>query len=191
MPTRGRVCAWYMTKGLVYTRTLPAAPGCGFSGRVGRARDAKTRPRDNTCTPPPPAFLDDPPVFNLARGDEQSVAEAVDLLNEACSTTEGVDEVGEGSETAQQGDEAARNGPLDEEEGDDAGATDSLLARASVLCTSAQGELILGRGTATASDRLGEALKIREKLLPAGHPATVSLVWRCRYYCCPDESHSS
>lgn len=106
-------------------------------------------------------------AFNIARGDEQSVEEAVDLLNEACATTEGGDEVGEGSDTAQQGEETGGNGPLD------AVAPESLLAHASVLCTSAQGELILGRGTATASDRLGEALRIREKLLPAGHPATV------------------
>ncbi len=115
-------------------------------------------------------------AFNIARGDEQSVEEAVDLLNEACATTAGGDEVGEGSDTAQQGDETAANGSLDAEEGFNAVGADSLLARASVLCTSAQGELILGRGTATASDRLGNALRIREKLLPAGHPATVRLV---------------
>lgn len=100
----------------------------------------------------------------------------MDLLNEACATTDGSDEVEDGNATAQESDETAGNAALDAEKGVDAAATDSLLARASVLCTAAQGELILGRGTATASDRLGEALRIRERLLPGGHPATVGLV---------------
>lgn len=107
-------------------------------------------------------------AFNIARGDEQSVEEAVDLLNEACATTKGPDE----KETEL----AEEDASLDVEaggDGDAAAASAVQLAHASVLCTSAQGELILGRGTATASDRLGEALRIREKLLPAGHPATV------------------
>lgn len=109
-------------------------------------------------------------AFNIARGDEQSVEEAVDLLNEACATTRGTD--GE-VETEM----AERNVSLDVGEGGqgDAAAASVLLAHASVLCTSAQGELLLGRGTATASDRLAEALRIREKMLPAGHPATVSV----------------
>lgn len=110
-------------------------------------------------------------AFNIARGDEQSVEEAVDLLNEACATTKDTEEEeGEDTETAE------GNVPLDVGagvNGDAAAAFAAQLAHASVLCTSAQGELILGRGTATASDRLGEALRIREKLLPAGHPATV------------------
>ena len=97
----------------------------------------------------------------------------MDLLNEACATTDGSDEVEDGNATAQESDGTAGNAALDGENGVDA---DSLLARASVLCTAAQGELILGRGTATASDRLGEALRIRERLLPGGHPATVGLV---------------
>lgn len=60
-----------------------------------------------------------------------------------------------------------------EKEGD-SGVTSAIkLARASVLCTSAQGDLILGRDATTASERLGEALRIREELLPGGHPATV------------------
>ena len=100
----------------------------------------------------------------------------MDLLNEACATTDGSDEVEDGNATTQESDETAGNAALDAEKGVDAAATDSLLARASVLCTAAQGELILGRGTATASDRLGEALRIRERLLPGGHPATVGLV---------------
>lgn len=108
-------------------------------------------------------------AFNIARGDEQSVEEAVDLLNEACATTKDADEE---EETAV----AEGNVSSDVEtggEGDTAAPSAALLAHASVLCTSAQGELLLERGTATASDRLGEALRIREKLLPAGHPATV------------------
>eukprot|EP00752_Nemacystus_decipiens_P017555 g15732.t1 len=106
-------------------------------------------------------------AFNIARGDEQSVEEAVDLFNEACATTNGTD--GEGAEMVEE------DVSVDVEEGgegDDAAASAALLAHASVLCTSAQGELILGRGTATASDRLGVALRIREELLPTGHPAT-------------------
>lgn len=110
-------------------------------------------------------------AFNIARGDEPSVEEAVDLLNEACATTKGTD--GELETEMAEG-----NVPLDigaGGSGDAAAASAVLLARASVLCTSAQGQLMIGgRGTATASDRLGEALRIREKLLPAGHPATVS-----------------
>lgn len=106
-------------------------------------------------------------AFNIARGDEQSVEEALDLLNEACATTKVIEE---GENTAIAGDESL-------EEGDSRATATSAnaigLARASVLCTAAQGELVLGRGTATASERLGEALRIREKLLPVGHPATV------------------
>eukprot|EP00903_Cladosiphon_okamuranus_P019609 g18034.t1 len=110
-------------------------------------------------------------AFNIARGDEQSVEEAVDLLNEACATTEDRGEEEEEEKTEM----AEGNVPLDAGDGGDrkaAAASAALLAHASVLCTSAQGELLLARGTATASDRLGEALRIREALLPAGHPAT-------------------
>lgn len=114
-------------------------------------------------------------AFNIARGDEQSVEEAVDLLNEACATTKGSNEVEEEMETPGHRGLAKANGSpeADEDIVGDAATTGAGLARASVLCTSAQGDLILGRGTTTASDRLGEALKIREKLLPYGHPATV------------------
>lgn len=116
-------------------------------------------------------------AFNIARGDEQSVEEAVDLLNEACATTKGTDE--EEETIMAEGDVSLGEGA----DGKDDGATSAvLLAHASVLCTSAQGELLLGRGTATASERLGEALRIREKLLPAGHPATVRLE-TCFFQC--------
>ena len=65
-------------------------------------------------------------------------------------------------------------GDGDEGRGEDAAASVAVrLARASVLCTAGQGELVLGRGTAIASERLGEALRIREELLPSNHPATV------------------
>lgn len=109
-------------------------------------------------------------AFNIARGDEQSVEEAVDLLNEACTITNGTDEeeeteLAEGGVSLNVG--AGGNS-------DAAAASAGLLAHASVLCTSAQGELIFRRGMATVSERLGEALRIREKFLPVGHPATVS-----------------
>lgn len=117
-------------------------------------------------------------TFNIARGDEQSVEEAVDLLNEACATTKEVDEE---ENTAIAGEEGGEQGSGSGEsaEGNSPAAAAAAtangigLARASVLCTAAQGELVLGRGTTTASERLGEALRIREKLLPVGHPATV------------------
>lgn len=107
-------------------------------------------------------------AFNIARGDEQSVEEAVDLLNEACATTKGSNEVDEEMEKP-----GHDRSPGTDEGGIDDDVAAAGLARASVLCASAQGELVLGRGTTTASDRLGEALRLREKLLPGGHPATV------------------
>lgn len=101
-------------------------------------------------------------AFNAARRDERSVEEAVELWTEACSTspdgTEESDREGDEIDTAASGvhtDKAFR------------------LARASVLCSSAQGAIILKRETAVASERLTEALKIREELLPTGHPAMV------------------
>lgn len=111
-------------------------------------------------------------AFNIARGDEQSVEEAVELLNEACATTTESDEHKEPAATAQE--ESEKEGG----DGNDAAASAATskvvrLAHASVLSTAAQGELVLERGTATASERLGEALRIREQLLPIGHPATV------------------
>lgn len=123
-------------------------------------------------------------AFNIARGDEQSVEEAVDLLNEACATEES-DEVEEETEKPGHNGFAEGNGSPDADEGGigDAAATAAGLARASVLCTSAQGDLVLGRGTTVASDRLGEALRIREKLLPGGHPATVRGRPLCACYC--------
>lgn len=96
----------------------------------------------------------------------------MELLNEACSTTNDTDDEEEETETAE-GNVSLDVGAGGDGDGDAAAASAALLAHASVLCTSAQGELLLARGTATASDRLGEALRIREKLLPAGHPATV------------------
>lgn len=120
--------------------------------------------------PPPVRFLKGLAAlaaFNTARGDEQSIAEAVDLWNEACTTTKGAEEEGKGGI-----DGGEKAGSVVEGDKHDAGAA-VRLARASVLCSSAQGELILGRGTATGSERLGEALRIREGLLPSGHPATV------------------
>lgn len=112
-------------------------------------------------------------AFNTARGDEQSIEEAVDLWNEACATTKD-EAVGddEASSAAPEGQGDARGAKEDGALGLGKGRS-IRLARASVLCTSAQGELILERGTATASARLAEALKIREELLPSGHPATV------------------
>lgn len=111
-------------------------------------------------------------AFNTARGDEQSIEEAVDLWNEACATTKDEalsdDEETPSSEGQGGGRTAKEDGSLGPGKG-----RSVRLARASVLCTSAQGELILERGTATASARLAEALKIREELLPVGHPATV------------------
>lgn len=109
----------------------------------------------------------------------------MDLLNEACATTKGSDEVEEQTEKPGQKGLAEGNGSPDAGEGGigDAAATAVGLARASVLCTSAQGDLILGRGTTTASERLGEALRIREKLLPGGHPATVRGRLLCSCYC--------
>lgn len=125
-------------------------------------------------------------AFNIARGDEQSVEEAVDLLNEACATTKGTEEEEEEGEEGET-EVSEGNASLDVEAGGerDAAASAVLLAHASVLCTSAQGELILGRGTATASNRLGEALRIREKLLPAGHPATVRILKHICFYLMP------
>ncbi|CAM9243530.1 unnamed protein product [Ascophyllum nodosum] len=120
-------------------------------------------------------------AFNTARGDERSVEEAVDLWTEACSTSPDEEDERDGSDS---GDERGAVGG----EGDGASSAGTSgndafrLARASVLCSSAQGEMILRRGTATASERLGEALKIREELLPSGHPATawtLGLLARC------------
>ncbi|CAM9881570.1 unnamed protein product, partial [Hapterophycus canaliculatus] len=122
-------------------------------------------------------------TFNIARGDEQSVEEAVDLLNEACATTKEVDDSENSTIAGKEGEEGSGSGESLEGDSPTAATTNSIgLARASVLCTAAQGELVLGRGTATASERLGEALRIREKLLPAGHPATawtLCLLARC------------
>ena len=120
----------------------------------------------------PPQGLAALAAFNTARGDERSVEEAVDLWTEACSTSPDEEDERDGSDS---GDERGAVGG----EGDGASSAGTSgndafrLARASVLCSSAQGEMILRRGTATASERLGEALKIREELLPSGHPATV------------------
>lgn len=106
-------------------------------------------------------------AFNASAGDDHRIEEAVDLWDEACATTKAAElELGaasDSSESAEAGDAAS-----------DDGAAISL-SRASVLCSAAQGELLLGRGTAKASEILAEALRIREKFLPAGHPATVSL----------------
>ncbi|CAB1098815.1 unnamed protein product [Ectocarpus sp. CCAP 1310/34] len=120
-------------------------------------------------------------ALNIARGDEQSVEEAVELLNEACATTTESDEHKEPTATAE--DEREKEGG----DGNDAAASAATskvarLAHASVLSTAAQGELVLERGMAAASERLGEALRIREQLLPIGHPATawtLSLLARC------------
>lgn len=108
-------------------------------------------------------------AFNIARGDEQSVEEAVELLNEACATTTESDEHEEPTATAQEEENEKEGGAAA------SAATSKVvrLAHASVLSTAAQGELVLERGTATASERLGKALRIREQLLPSGHPATV------------------
>lgn len=108
-------------------------------------------------------------AFNLSRADEQSVEEAVDLWNEACTAAPiGASGEGEGVSAKDE-----TGGQEDDEAFTSAANSAAKLARASVLCTAAQGELILERGTATPSERLGEALKIREELLPNGHPATV------------------
>eukprot|EP00904_Undaria_pinnatifida_P011212 jgi/Undpi1/7220/HiC_scaffold_22.g09693.m1 len=131
--------------------------------------------------------------FNIARGDEQSVEEAVDLLKEACATTKQGSGVGdtqeEGQGLGEEPKEASVKGDWggdgDEGRGEDAAASVAVrLARASVLCTAGQGELVLGRGTAIASERLGEALRIREELLPSNHPATawtLGLLARCHF----------
>ncbi|CAM9705322.1 unnamed protein product [Scytosiphon promiscuus] len=123
-------------------------------------------------------------TFNIARGDEQSVEEAVDLLNEACATTKEVDGGENAGMDGKKGEEGRGSGESGGGGSPAAAASANAigLARASVLCTAAQGELLLGRGTATASERLGEALKIRGKLLPVGHPATawtLCLLARC------------
>lgn len=97
-------------------------------------------------------------AFNAARRDERSVEEAVELWAEACSISPDESEEGDKIDTAASGvhtDKAFR------------------LARASVLCSSAQGGVILQRETAVASERLTEALKIRQELLPTDHPAMV------------------
>lgn len=123
-------------------------------------------------------------AFNIARGDEQSVEEAVDLLNEACATTKGSNEVEEEMEKSGHICVAEGNGSPNADEGGIGGdVTAARLAHASVLCSSAQGDLVLGRGTTTASDRLGEALRLREKLLPGGHPATVRSLASVLTYC--------
>lgn len=113
-------------------------------------------------------------AFNASTGDDHRIEEAVDLWNEARATTK----------AAVKGLGATSDSPDSVQAGGDIGNDSAAisLSHASVLCSAAQGDLLLGRGTAKASEILTEALKIRNKLLPPNHPATawtLALLGRC------------
>lgn len=110
-------------------------------------------------------------AFNASAGGDQRIQEAVELWNEAITTTGTAIESLSGGKQHEDPSEGM-DGEIDNIE--HPGADELRLSHASVLCSAAQGELMLGRGTATASERLAEALKAREELLPSGHPATAS-----------------
>lgn len=112
--------------------------------------------------------------LNASVGGEQRVEEAVELWREAIASTrttaDSVDPSASG-EGRVDGNESSSGGG---DGGNQDGVTRNLLlCRASVLCSAAQGELLLDRGTANASNHLAEALQLREDLLPSNHPAKV------------------
>ncbi|CAM9243330.1 unnamed protein product [Discosporangium mesarthrocarpum] len=139
-------------------------------------------------------------AYNASTGGEAAVEEALELWREACMIEpDAATGAGDGPEEGGTKESGGTAGVCVEGEqaGEGAGGAPAptpapapeptaaaRLAKASVLCSAAQGELLLlRRGLDVPTARLVEALKIREELLPPGHPATVwtlALMARCR-----------
>lgn len=110
-------------------------------------------------------------TFNACSGDRQRIEEAVELWDEARTTTKPRVDL----PTEEKGESNDANASLGDTmiTGEDNAAA-IAQARASVLRSAAQGELLLERGTEKALEYLQEALDSQKEVLPTGHPATVS-----------------
>lgn len=107
-------------------------------------------------------------AFNVSAGGDQRIQEVVELWNEEIST------IGAAIESISGGREhedpnKGTDGAIDDSN-EHPGPNELRLSYASILCSAAQGDLMLRRGMATASGGLAEGLKAREELVPSGHP---------------------